>query len=619
MPAKQTLPETLPDAESDQLKLLNLQNSILEAILHGESSFQELLDNLCLCAEALVPDSLASVSMVDKDGLQLQIVAAPSASAEVMKDFSGLKPSVGSGSCANAIFSSEPTFVRHIPTDPVWSNVQDLAYRYSLGACWSFPVFLKSDSACGTFALSSFEHREPTRFQREVLKSCAQLVNIIWKQKNQEEDLWRIAHHDALTGLPNRQLLDQQLSHALQNASRNGTQLALMFIDLDNFKDINDSYGHDFGDQVLLHAVKILKENLREGDLLYRHGGDEFLLVLENLKSKLDADKVARKVLHSFQLPVEFESQKVLIQFSVGISLFPHDGEDTQTLLKNADIAMYQAKSFGKNNICYFESELGQKVLQKITLEQQMREALEQDEFELYYQAEFKLDSDEIESLEALIRWNHPQRGLLPPGEFIPVAETSSLISEISRYVMRKVCQQGKQWLDQGYELPRLGVNFSTSQLTEFCTERLCTLLDKVEFPAEKLEIEITETLLMNRGNKGIEELKKMASVGVSLALDDFGTGYSSLSQIKRLPIHKLKIDRGFVHQLETDRSNQTLVKTIIAMAQSLGMKTVAEGVETAEQQSYLLEQGCDFIQGYYRHRPAPVSEITALLKRVSS
>ena len=615
MPRAELTPSSSTEDASEQNKLLNLQNQILEEILAGKLSFQQLLDNLCQSAEALVPGAIASVSMMDENDLQLQVLAAPSATEEIMADFSGVQPAVGSGSCANAIFTSEPTFVVNTRLDPVWSNVQDLVQKYSMAACWSHPVFLQSETACGTFALSSFETREPTQLQRDILKVCANLVSIIWKQKEQEEDLWRIAHHDALTGLPNRQLLDQQLSHALQNARRTETMLALMFIDLDNFKDINDSYGHDFGDRVLLHSMMQLKECLREGDLIYRHGGDEFLLVLENLNNKLDADKIAKKILCRFQTPVEFEGQKILVQFSIGVSLFPDDGDDTQSLLKHADIAMYQAKSCGKNAICYFEAALGEKILHKITLEQQMREALALGEFELYYQAQFHAESDEVESLEALIRWNHPERGLLLPGEFIPVAETSSLISEISRYVMRSVCKQGKQWMAQGLDIPRLAVNFSTSQLTEFCTERLCSLLENLEFPAEKLEIEITETLLMNRGSKGIEELKKMASIGVSLALDDFGTGYSSLSQLKQLPIHKIKIDRSFVSNIEHDSSDQTIVKTIIAMAQSLNMNTVAEGVETPGQQAFLLKQGCDSIQGFYRHRPAPAREVEKLLR----
>ncbi len=606
------------NAENHQNRLLNLQNQVLEDILKGDKSFDELLADLCRCAENLAPDSLASVSMMDEDGLHLQVLSAPSAPPEVLADFSGLQPSIGAGSCANAIFTAEPTYVCNTRVDPVWSNVQDLVQKYSLAACWSHPVFLQGDSACGSFALSSFERREPTDFQRDLLKVCANLVSIIYKQKAQEENLWTIAHHDALTGLPNRQLLDQQLAHALDNAERNGHMLALMFIDLDNFKDINDSFGHDFGDRVLLHAMTQLKTSLRKGDTIYRHGGDEFLLVLENLGDWLDADKIANKVLQSFQSPVEFEGQKILIQFSIGVSLYPRDGLTAQELLKHADIAMYQAKASGKNAVCYFEKALGEKILHKITLEQQMREALAQGEFELYYQAQFCADSNRIDSLEALIRWNHPQRGLLLPGDFIAVAETSSLISEISRYVMQDVCRQGNEWMALGLLVPRIAVNFSTSQLTEFCTERLCMLLDKTRFPAELLEIEITETLLMNRGEKGIEELKKMASIGVSLALDDFGTGYSSLSQLKQLPIHKLKIDRSFVRSLETDHSDQAIVETIISMAHSLNMQVAAEGVETVAQQDFLLTRGCDSIQGFYRHRPAPAHEIEKMLPSAS-
>ncbi len=602
------------DNSLEQNNLLNLQNQILEDVLENTKTFQNLLDSLCLCAEKLVPDAIASVTMLDEAGYQLKILSAPSAPKSVIEDFSGLKPAIGSGSCSAALFTAEPTYVSNTFIDPVWGNVQDLARKYTLAACWSHPIHIDNKAVSGTFALSSFEKRAPTEFQKKVLQTCANLVSVIWRHKQQKEKLWTIAHHDALTGLPNRLLLDEQLDHALKNARRNGTMLALMFIDLDNFKDINDSYGHDFGDKVLQHSVQVLKDGLREDDSIYRYGGDEFLLVVENLKSRMDADNIARKILQNFSLPVEFDRHKVLIQFSIGVSLYPEDGDNLKTLLKHADIAMYQAKAKGRNRVYYFESELGRKVLQKITLEQQMREALERNEFEIYYQAQFQGDSPEIVSLEALIRWNHPQRGLLLPGAFIPVAETSSLMVDISRYVIKNVLLQGKKWLASGLSLPRLAVNFSTSQLKQQCYKNLKTMLQQIGFPAEKLEIEITETLLMNRGERGIKQLRKMSALGISVALDDFGTGFSSLSQLKVMPIDKIKIDRCFVQEIESDEDDRTIVKTIIAMAKNLGMKVVAEGVETIGQQAYLLQNGCDEIQGFYRHRPAPASDIEKML-----
>jgi len=264
----------------------------------------------------------------------------------------------------------------------------------------------------------------------------------------------------------------------------------------------------------------------------------------------------------------------------------------------------------------YFEAKLAEKIEQKVLLEEEMRNALLEEEFELYYQPQFIRDTDEIDSIEVLVRWNHPKKGLLYPGDFLPIAEKSSLIREISIYVFKKACQQGSQWVSEGFNIPKIAVNFSTAQLTECCAERLDMLLEKMDFPAEKMEIEVTETLVINRGQGGIDELNKMRSLGVTLAMDDFGTGYSSLSQLKNLPMHKLKIDKSFVTDLEKNDDDKVIAKTIIDMGKNMGMKVVAEGVETEGQQTFLLDNGCDFIQGYYRHYPVPKKEIELLFKK---
>jgi diguanylate cyclase (GGDEF)-like protein len=391
----------------------------------------------------------------------------------------------------------------------------------------------------------------------------------------------------------------------------------LMFIDMDNFKDINDSYGHGFGDEVLLRSMELIKSCLREGDIVARHGGDEFLLILENINDKLAVEVVADKILRKFSEQVEIDGRRLTVQFSIGISLYPDDGKTSAELMKNADIAMYQAKAAGKNAIQYFRKELGEKILQKVQLEQEMREALTKDEFELYFQPQYRGDSNHIESLEMLIRWNHPARGFLLPGEFIPIAEQSQLIKELSRVVFAQACRQGVEWIKQGFDLPNISLNLSVAQLKSGCAEWLAQLLDETGFPAQKLEMEITETLLMKRGDEGIAELNKMRDIGVSLAMDDFGTGYSSLSQLKKLPIDKLKIDRSFVMNLEQDERDQALVKTVITMGKNLGMSVVAEGVENRQQQDILLQLGCDLIQGFYRQRPVGVQKIEPLLERI--
>lgn len=606
----------LTDDTAQQNKLLNLQNQILENIVKGQAEFQQLLDILCHYAEVLVPDSVASVVLFQEGKQQLNVQSAPSASRQIIDDLSGLEPSLENGSCSHAVYSGQPVYVSNIEDDPSWSAVRDVARKVNIVSCWSYPVFLSNATAMGSFALSSFEERSPTDFQKNILKVCANLVSVILQQKAHDEELWRIAHHDALTGLPNRLLLDSQLKHAIRNADRNNKRLALMFIDLDNFKDINDSYGHDFGDRVLLKSMKLIKKCLREGDIVARHGGDEFLLILENFSDKMAVDNIAKKILLIFQSPLRIRNQAVLVHFSIGISLYPDDAETAQELLRNADIAMYQAKETGKNNIQYFEQKLADKIYAKVLIEQQLREALTQNELELYYQPTYIADTDEIESMEALIRWNHPEKGLLLPDDFLPIAEQSHLITEITLYVFHMACGQAVEWINQGYDLPRVSINFPTSQLTKDCAERMDELRDNIGLAASQIEIEITETMLMNRGKSGIDELLKMRSSGISLAMDDFGTGYSSLSQLKKLPLDKLKIDRSFIGNLATDRDDQSIVKTIIAMGKSLNMRIVAEGVETPEQQDFLLQNGCDSIQGFYRHHPVPAVEIEELLKK---
>jgi diguanylate cyclase (GGDEF)-like protein len=606
----------LTDNITQQNELLGLQNQILDEIVKSSQSSQNLLNDLCRCAEALVPNALASIMLFDESQHALSVKAAPNIPQPVINDLQGLKPAPDGGSCGNAVFTGEATYVCNTQIDEHWSGLRNLASKYHIAACWSQPIFYHDAQAIGSFALSSFETREPSEFQKNVLQVCSNLVSIILHRKEQEEKLWQIAHHDALTGLPNRHFVESQIQHAISNASRNQNCMALMFIDMDNFKDINDSYGHDFGDEVLLCAMTLLKTCLRKEDIVARHGGDEFLLILENLKDKMAIEVIAEKIQHNFHNPMEINERKVAVHFSIGISLYPDDGQSSSELMKNADIAMYQAKAAGKNSIQYFRKELGEKILQKVQLEQEIREGLNRDEFELYFQPQYVADSADFESLEMLLRWNHPQRGFLLPGVFIPVAEQSQLINELSQYAFTKACRQAVDWINRGYQIPKISLNLSVAQLKTGFSEWLAHLLLETQLSAQLIELEITETLLMKRGNEGIIELNKLREMGISLAMDDFGTGYSSLSQLKTLPIDKLKIDRSFIMHLDQDESDQTIVKTIITLGKNLGMRIVAEGVENESQQNILLQLGCDMIQGFYRYKPANAQHIELILKR---
>ncbi len=598
-----------------QNQLLSLQNRILEDMVRGVVDFQQLLDSLCLCAEELAPNAIASIMLLDETQNQLHVEAAPSAPKQLIDDLSGLTPATNNGSCSNAVFSGQPTYISNTLKDPKWSSVRPIAKHYKIDSCWSQPV-ISGGRVLGSFALSNPETASPTEFQKNLLRVCANMVALILKQRKQNDILWATAHHDALTGLPNRLLLEKHLRHAIRNADRNHKRLALLFIDMDNFKDINDSYGHDFGDKVLLKVTKRIRKLLREGDIVARHGGDEFILMLENFSNKLDVNNIANKLLMSFQSPMSIENHSVMVRFSIGISVYPDDASDYHGLLQNADIAMYQAKSLGKNSIQYFEKKLADRIYSKVMMEQRLREALAHQEMEVYYQPEFTGDSNDIESLEALVRWNHPLKGQLLPGEFLPVAEQSQLIVEISLYVFNEVCQQINAWLDMELPVPRVSINFPSSMLKENFVQQIDKVLKNNACPAQLLEIEITELLVMNQSIQGIEELCKLGSLGVLIALDDFGTGFSSLNQMKNLPIQKLKIDKSFIDNIDKDDKDRRIIEAIISMGKSLDIRIVAEGVETESQQRYLLERGCDVIQGYYRHPPVPGSEIPKLLNR---
>ena len=601
--------------QEQQLRLLKLQNAWLERILSGGHADATALDELCLEAEQLVPGARACVMRLVDDE-RLSVAAAPSFEPALRQAFEDTRLGEAAGSCAFSVLNGEPALVNDTGADARWSNRRELAREHGIGASWSQPILMDGVLVAGSFSLDLPQPGAPDEFQLSVLQVCANLAALLWRHQAHTRQMWHLAHHDRLTGLPNRDYLDAELERAIQASDRLHQPFALMYIDLDNFKDINDSFGHDFGDRVLLAALKRIRACLREGDMIFRHGGDEFLLILENLTDELDADTIARKIIATFDEPLKIDAQSVSARFSIGVSLYPRDADNAQDLLKHADIAMYQAKAGGKNSVRYFEPRLARQIQQRMQLEQEIRRGLQRGEFELYFQPQYRGASDEIDSLEALLRWQHPERGLVLPGEFIPVAEKTSLIRELSLLVFHELCRTGRQWLDRGFEIPRLAVNMSTAQLTEACNERLQGLLRKTGMRPDRIEIEVTETLVMNRGESGIRELHKMRADGVSLALDDFGTGYSSLSQLKQLPIHKLKIDRSFVMDLERDEDDRTIVRTIIAMGRNLGLRIVAEGVETEYQQRFLLENGCDYIQGFLRARPMPVAEVEKLLLR---
>ncbi|HWJ95149.1 MAG TPA: EAL domain-containing protein, partial [Telluria sp.] len=439
------------------------------------------------------------------------------------------------------------------------------------------------------------------------------VVEDISRRKQAEEALVRMANHDALTGLPNRVLLQDRLAQAIVQAQRNGHEVSVMFIDLDRFKHVNDSLGHDAGDALIVEIARRLSGCLRESDTVARQGGDEFVVVLADLAGPGDAVNVAHKVLGSLFQPLELCGQEVFPTGSIGIAMYPRDGHDSQTLLKCADTAMYHAKASGGNSFAFFSADMGMQSFEHLQMEGALQRALLHGEFVLHYQPVLDAGNSGLAGVEALLRWQSRRQGLVMPAEFIPLAEETGLIMQIGEWVLASALAQLVAWRAQGLEPPRVYVNLSARQ---FHDHDLAAQVERLARAAGAdpswLGLEITESVLMENPAAAAQTMHRLAALGVHLAIDDFGTGYSSLASLRRFPINSLKIDRSFIGDIGADAADAEIVKAVIALAHSMKLKVVAEGVEQEGQLAFLRAHGCDQVQGYYFSRPRPAQEIEA-------
>lgn len=438
----------------------------------------------------------------------------------------------------------------------------------------------------------------------------------ITERKRIEQELNYIATHDTLTGLPNRLMFNQLLNQAIQSAKRNMKQLAILFIDLDRFKIINDSLGHEAGDQLLQEIARRFKEALRAVDVVSRLGGDEFVILIENFNDINQVKKVAQKILSATIKPMVIVGEECRVTASIGISVYPGDGQDEQSLMKNADIAMYFAKEEGKNNFQFYSTDIKAHSNERLAIETNLRRALERREFSLDYQARLDFKTGNITGVEALLRWNNPYLGSVTPTQFIPVAEETGLIVPIGKWVLKTACAQNVAWQKQGLPPVCVAVNLSLRQLMdENLLNDIGAALKESGMTANLLELEITESMVMHNPSKLISLLTKIKEMGVRLAIDDFGTGYSSLAQIKHFPIDTLKVDRSFVRNLPQDSEDKAIIEAIITMGKTLSLTVVAEGVETQEQEAYLKEHICDEMQGFYFSKPVGADKFAELLR----
>jgi diguanylate cyclase (GGDEF)-like protein/PAS domain S-box-containing protein len=443
------------------------------------------------------------------------------------------------------------------------------------------------------------------------------VINDVTALIRYQEQLEYQANYDSLTRLPNRNLLRDRLQHALIVAQRHHKGVAVVFIDLDGFKNVNDSLGHSVGDRLLSVVADRLARCARASDTVARHGGDEFVIVMTDTVDEQSLIAWMERVRASISEPVWLDGTELYVGCSMGASLFPQDGDDAETLMKKADLAMYRAKDMGRNTFQFYQPEMNVSAGARLNLERRLRRALRDNEFLLHYQPQVDIETGQVVGMEALVRWSDPEVGLIPPSQFIPVAEESGLIGPLSEWVLREACRQNKAWQDEGLPAARVSVNLSARQFQQRDIAKLVMqVLEETGLDPQYLELELTESTIMRNAEEAVSMLNELHALGIGLAIDDFGTGYSSLSYLKRFPVDRLKIDRSFVSDIGESSDDETITSAIIALAHSLNLQVIAEGVETSTQLDFLKERACDEMQGYFFAKPMPHDAIPGMLQR---
>ena len=591
------------------------QAKILEMIAM-RAHLEDVLLHLMQLIESQLSGIYCSTLLLDADGAHLRHGAAPSLPEAYLRAIDGVAIGDNVGSCGTAVFRRRPIIVTDIMSDPLWQDFRDLAKTYGLRSCWSTPILSHQGTVLGTFALYSKTVRAPTDTELNLVNIGIRLTGIAIERKLAEDRIHFMAHHDPLTGLPNRALLKDRLAQALLHAQAGAHWVSVIFIDFDNFKVINDSLGHNAGDDLLRIAAGRMVACVGPTNTVVRFGGDEFVILL--MDQPCNADAVTEKadaIRRALGESIVIKGHDLHITCSMGISNYPDDGADVDALIANADAAMYRAKENGRDNYQFYTPDLNTRAQARFLLLEALKVAVERGEFTLHYQPQIELAGNAIFAAEALVRWNHPEFGLVSPCGFIPLAEETGLIVPIGEWVLQEACRQNKAWQDAGLPKIRVCVNVSARQFTERgLVSQVVAALGATGLEARYLELELTESLIMRDLPQAIRMMEQLQALGVSLAIDDFGTGYSSLSALKSFPVARLKIDKSFIADLATNENDRAVASAVISLGQKLKLKVIAEGVETEAQVAFLRENHCDEIQGYYVCRPVTAEAFEQLL-----
>ncbi|MBB5571813.1 MULTISPECIES: sensor domain-containing protein [Rhizobium] len=598
-----------------QEHLRRSQAELLEMIAKSEP-LEMILEALVLMVEDQMTDIKGSVLLLDPEGIRLSHGASPNLPAAYSRLIDGIAIGPKVGSCGTAAWRGKPVFVSDTQTDPLWEDFSALAAQYGLRSCWSTPIVTSQSNVLGTFALYSGTVREPTERELELVAMATHIAGIAIERKRAEDRIYFMAHHDDLTGLPNRAFLKENMAKILFKARRNGRKVTVAYVDLDNFKQVNDSRGHSAGDELLKELTARMVDSLRASDMVVRLGGDEFLLVIVH-QSRHDTGitRRLRELQKAITQPVMIGEIEVAVTSSIGVAAFPADGETPDELIACADAAMYKAKEHGRNRLQYHIHRSDAGGTMPLSEQEELRSAIGAKQFFLEYQPQVDVASGRIVGLEALVRWRHPRHGMLPPGQFIPLAEESGLIIPLGLFVLNEACRQAKEWQAMGLPPLTIAVNVSARQFSDpALAAHVTEALEASGLDPQWLELELTESTLMHDVPRALHVMQALKALGVRLSIDDFGTGYSSLAALKTFPFDRLKMDRSFVEALPRDETTVAIASAVISLARRLRLAVVAEGVETDEQLEFLRQAQCHDAQGFYFSRPVGAAEISRIL-----